>query len=127
MERKDEDKRELEDRVFFNVRELVLSHIEKLRKSGLDDEQEVYLSVLKSNLNDVISPFSGWLFLKYSDLTPREIQVASLVRRGKTTKEIAASLNSSTRAIEFHRNNLRIKLGLESRKTNLRSYLLSLE
>ena len=63
---------------------------------------------------------------KYSNLTPKEIQVAGLVKEGKTTKEIAELMISTTDAIEFHRKSLRKKLGLKNTKSNLRSYLLSL-
>jgi DNA-binding CsgD family transcriptional regulator len=60
------------------------------------------------------------------NFTPTQIQVANLVKEGKTTKEIAELLNSSTRAVEFHRENVRARLDLKNKKTNLRSYLLSL-
>ncbi|MEZ4549185.1 MAG: helix-turn-helix transcriptional regulator [Desulfobacterales bacterium] len=55
-----------------------------------------------------------------------QIQVADLVKAGKTTKEISEILRLSDRAIEFHRNNIRNKLGLKNKKVNLRSYLMSL-
>jgi len=86
----------------------------------------VYLNIIKSNLVDIITPFLHQLSSKYSDLTPSEIQIAGLVKDGKTTKEIADLLNSSTGTIDFHRNNLRKKLGLINTKTNLRSFLLPL-
>jgi DNA-binding CsgD family transcriptional regulator len=55
-----------------------------------------------------------------------QIQIADLVKAGKSTKEISELLNLSDRAIEFHRNNIRNKLGLKNKKINLQSYLLSL-
>jgi DNA-binding CsgD family transcriptional regulator len=86
----------------------------------------VYVDIIESHLDDIVAPFLHQLSSKYTDLTPAEIKVASLVKDGKTTKEIADMSNSSTAAIDFHRNNLRKKLGLKNKKTNLRSYLLSL-
>jgi len=50
----------------------------------------------------------------------------TLVKEGKTTKDIAELLVSTTDVIDFHRKNLRKKLGLKKTKSNLRSYLLFL-
>jgi PAS domain S-box-containing protein len=126
LKHREEDKKDLEDKVVANVKKLVFPYVEKLNNSRLNDRQMVYLNIIKSNLEDIITPFLHQLSSKYSDLTPNEIQVAGFVKEGKTTKEIAELLNSSTGAINFHRNNLRKKLGLRNTKTNLRSFLLSL-
>ncbi len=126
LKRGEQDKNELEDKVLSNIKELALPYVEKLRNTGLDDKQKTLLEILESNLNDIVSPFLKKLSSQYLNLTPTEIQVANLIREGKATKEIAELLTISERAIEFHRNNIRDKLGLKKSKTNLRSYLMTL-
>ena len=126
LKRGEQDKNELEEKVLSNIRELALPYLEKLKSGPLDDKQAAYVHLLESSLNDIISPFLQRLSSHYLNLTPTEIQVANLVREGKSTKEISELLTISKRAVEFHRNNIRDKLGLKKEKTNLRSYLLSL-
>mgnify|MGYP001063348242 CR=1 FL=1 len=126
LKHRDEDQQDFEEKIVANVKKLVLPYVEKLNNSRLNDRQMVFLNIIKSNLEDIITPFLHQLSSKYSDLTPKEIQIAGLVKDGKTTKEIAELLNSSTGTIDFHRNNLRKKLGLRNTKTNLRSFLLAL-
>ncbi len=127
LEKRDSDKKELEKTIVYSAKELILPYLEKLRNSGSDERQRTYLDIIESNINDLISPFSRALSSKYLDLTPSEIQVANLVREGKSTKEIAELLNTSIKTIAFHRDNIRRKLGIKNQKANLRSYLLSLE
>ena len=126
LRKREEDKAVLEQRILLNARELVLPYLKKLKDGGLDGEQKTFADILESRINDIISPFLHSLTVVYKDLTPKEIQVADLVKQGKTTKEIAELLNASPRAVEFHRHNLRKKLGLRNEKANLRSHLLSL-
>ena len=104
--------------------ELKTSH-DIVNQSLLAADQVTYLSILETNLINIISPFLRNMTLKHFNLTPREIQVANLVKNGKSSKEIAQLLNLSTRAIEFHRENIRQKLDLKNRKANLQSSLFS--
>jgi DNA-binding CsgD family transcriptional regulator len=126
LNKRAEDKTDLEDKVILNIRKLVFPFLEKLKKTRLSDKQTTYMEKIESSLKDVISPFLNRLSTQYSNLTPNEIKVANLIREGNTTKEIASLLNSSTCAIDFHRNNIRQKLGLKHQKTNLQSYLVTL-
>jgi PAS domain S-box-containing protein len=125
LAKRDEDKLELEQKVLVNVKELVLAYLEKLKKSGLDDRQKTYVEIIETNLKDIVSPFLRGLSNKYVNLTPTEIQVANLVKQGRISKEIAELLNLSTRTIEFHRDNIRHKLGIKNKNINLRTHLLS--
>jgi PAS domain S-box-containing protein len=126
LEKREKDKNELEEMVLANVRGLLLPCLERLRGCRLNDRQSIYADILESNLQTIVSPFLHRLSNRFLNLTPTEIQVAGLVREGKTSKEIASLINVSERGVEFHRNNIRRKLDLTNAKKNLRTYLLSL-
>lgn len=127
LKRRDEDKTEIEERVVVNVKELVVPFLEKMKKSPLNPKQGAYLHILETNLNAIISPFLRTLSAQYGSLTPMEIQVANLIKEGKNTKEIGEVMTLSPRTIETHRKNIRKKLGIEKRKGNLRSHLLTFQ
>ncbi len=126
LQHREEDQRELERTILVNIRKLVLPYVEKLYSTSLTSVQAGYADVISDNLQNVVSPFLRNLTATYTDLTPREIDVANLVRDGKSAKEIGTLLNCSVRSIEFYKDNIRRKLGLTHQKTNLRTHLLSL-
>ncbi|MDY6950755.1 MAG: PAS domain S-box protein [Thermodesulfobacteriota bacterium] len=126
LELRDKEKEELEKSVLTNVQRTVFPYLEKLEKGLHKRENRTYLGIVTSNLQDLISPFAAKLSHKSLNLTPTELQVADLVKHGKTSKEIAALLHVSIDAVLFHRKNIRKRLGLAKKKINLRSYLQSL-
>ena len=125
--KKEEDRIELEGKMVSNVRELVFPYLAKLNNGKLPDREKAVVDIIESNLKDMMSPFARSLTSKYLGLTPTEIQVANLIKQGKTTKDIAELNHLSPRTIEFHRDNIRTKLGIKNKKVNLRTYLLSLD
>ena len=126
LEHREEEKKKSEENILSNVQKLIFPYIDKLKNSRLADKNKTYVDIIRSNLKDLISPFGNTLSSKYSTLTPTEIQVADLIKHGRTSKEIASLLNVSVKAISFHRGNIRKKLGLVNKKINLRSHLQSL-
>ena len=126
LEQREKDKNLMEENILFNVKKLVLPYLDTLKQKRLTEEQQSYLDVLETNLNNIISPFTKRLTSIHDSLTPQEIKVADFIRNGKTVKEIAAILGVSESAINRHRQHIRNKLGLNNQKVNLRTYLLSL-
>ena len=126
LKQRENDKLELEKNVLTNVKELVLPYVEKLKEVPLKPRNKTLVELIENHLKDIISP----LLQKFSNaqiiLTPQEIKVVTLIKDGKSSKEIADILNISETTVNFHRKNLRKKFGLKNRRMNLRSYLMSM-
>jgi len=123
---REKDKVDLEKKFLSNVRTFVLPYIKKLKKSRLSEKDKTLVNIVGDHLSDIISPLMQNLSNANTMLTPQEIQVAAFVKDGRTTSEIADILFVSEATVSFHRKNLRTKLGLKNKKTNLRSFLLSM-
>ncbi|MEN6330995.1 MAG: PAS domain S-box protein [Smithella sp.] len=124
LQKREKDKKILEKNFVANIGSLVLPYVEKLRKNNLDMQQQFCLDTIEKHLGEIASPLLN--NMRQYDLTPREIQIASLIKDGKTTKEIAKTLLIGEGSIDTHRKNIRKKLGLD-RTSNLQSYLRFLE
>jgi PAS domain S-box-containing protein len=118
-----------EDRVnnMPNLKELVMPSSEQLEAMLDSPTERGYLENIMLNLNRVTSNFSKQLALMNLGLSPKEIQVADLIRIGLSNKESAIQMNVTKSTIEFHRDNLRKKLGLKHEKKNLRAFILALD
>ena len=127
LRQRDEDRTRIEETIYVNVDRLVLPYVEQLLQGRFSDRQRTLTEVIDANLRDIISPFLQNLSALTMLLTPQEIEVANMVRSGRTSKEIAEVLGISASGVDFHRKKLRQKLGLTNSSRNLRSYLLSLE
>jgi PAS domain S-box-containing protein len=127
LKQREEDKHDLEERILASVKELVIPHLGELKKCLSGQTELTHVDILESNLQGIISPFAQKLSLQFLHLTQKEIQIANLIKEGKTTKEIARFMNLSKFAIDTHRAHLRSKLGLTNKKANLRTYLSSIK
>ncbi len=125
LETRDEGKKKIADTVLNNFDRLVFPYHEKIKHAASRKDIVTLLKIVEKNTVESLSPLHKSSPDLYRLFTPMEIQVADLIKIGKTSKEISAILNISDRSVFFHRNNIRKKLNIRNQKTNLRSCLLS--
>ena len=126
LKKRKKDRIEIEKAVFSNVKYAVDPYLQNLKKNNLNKRQKSILNIIQKNLDEIACPMTQKISTDYYNLTPREIQIANLIKIVKTTKEIADIVCLSVKTIAFHWDNLRKKLGLRNQKINLRTHLLSL-
>ena len=127
LKQRGEDKVELQENFLSNVTELVRPYLEQVKRTRLSTRQQTLVNILESNLDNIVSPFINRLSTRFAKLTPTEIRVASLIKEGKTNKEIADVMLISKNTVLYHRHNIRKKLNLTNTAINLQSYLLTFE
>lgn len=127
LKQRDDDKKELQENLLTNVKELIQPYLERLKRGRLPSDQATLVQIIESNLDNIVSPFISRLSSKFFQLTPMEIRVANLVKAGKTNAQIADLLYVSKNTVMFHRFNIRRKLGLKNKKINLASHLMSFD
>jgi DNA-binding CsgD family transcriptional regulator len=127
LEHREQDRLHLEENVLANIRKLVKPYLEMLQLQKNDERNRNLIEIITSRLDEIASPFLNRLASLNKLLSPRELDVAVMVREGRSSKEIAELLNISVSGVDFHRKKIRKKLGLTNEKSNLRSYLLSLQ
>jgi PAS domain S-box-containing protein len=125
LDKRNEERIRTEENIRLTLKELIEPYLQRLENSGLALAQRQLIELIRMNLEEVVGsslPDISSAFLYFS---PSELQIVNLIRKGKSTKEMASLLHISSRTVEAYRNNVRKKLGLKNRKVNLRSYLSS--
>jgi PAS domain S-box-containing protein len=126
LNHKQEERVSLEEEMLTNFKKLVVPSIENLKRLSLNNEQMMQVHLIEKQLQEITSPFFRNQSIAMRDLTPRQTQIASLIKGGMTSKEIAKMLRISQASVDFHRTNLRSKLGIfKNTKVSLRSFIIS--
>lgn len=108
------------------IRNNHLKKIAEYREKTNSPLLKTCLEIIEQSIKDALSTDTGIDESLYSLLTPSELQIANFIRMGKSSKEIANTLQIAGKTVENHRNNLRNKLGIRNKGVNLRSYLIKL-
>lgn len=124
LTRIEEEKNEIYRDIKTNVDKILMPILHALSLE-LPQSQSKYIEMLKTNLEEITSPFVSHLSSSYHSLTPAEITICNMVRNGMRTKEIARIRGVSTATINRHRENIRRKLKVTNSEVNLATYLQS--
>lgn len=126
LKARDDERATLEEKMVCNISERIRPYLAKLAEGRFSERQHGLLETISRSLEEIASPLSRRFILDASRLTPVENQVAQLILQGKSTKEIASLLGVARSTVDYHRLNIRRRLGLTKKGTNLQSYLKSL-
>lgn len=118
------EREQLEETISQNLEKFVKPSLNYLKtKSDLAD-----VNLVETLIEEIVYPITKKRSTILDKLTLRELQVASLIKEGKTTAEISQILVVSQKTIDFHRANIRKKLGLNGKPgeyLNLATFLNS--
>jgi PAS domain S-box-containing protein len=115
------EKKKIKDNVSNNVEVVVLPALSRLGRTRTRHEKK-YIGIIEEHLKDLTSTFGSQLAQPNHRLSPREVEIANLVKSGMSSKDIASALTISIKTVETIRNKIRRKLGLVNRSVNLTSY-----
>jgi PAS domain S-box-containing protein len=126
LDLRQEEKQQMLSELRKKIDQLISPCLEDLKRCRYLRETEPLLAILERNLEELSLTADRPMPSLFDSLTPMELRIANLIKGGKSSKEIAQVLQLTLRAVYFHRNNLRRKLGLQSAKDNLVSFLNTL-
>ena len=96
----------------------------KLRNDPAFHKYEAQLDMLTMQIEDLTSGFTMDSRVA-AVLSFTELQVASLIKNGVTTEEIARQLHIAESTVRTHRKNIRKKLKINNVQYSLRNFLNS--
>lgn len=119
----DFEREQLEKRITSKIESIVLPILDSLCKEKELAKFTLELDMIAITLRDITSGASNETKVALA-LSPTELRVASLIKNGLSTEEIADQLFISQNTVRTHRRNIRRKLKLANANMSLRSYLL---
>ena len=124
LTRIEEEKQSIYKNVQSNVEKILMPILLALTLE-LPIMQRKYVEMLRTNLEEIASPFINHLSRRFLSLTPTEIKICNMIRNGLRTKEIAQMQGVSMATINRHREHIRQKLEITNKEINLTTYLQS--
>lgn len=118
------EKREIREQIGSQITASILPMVRRLGDRGVPaDQRERYAGIVSRELAAIGSAATRAVSGARLSLSPREVEIADLVRGGASSKEIAKLLHVSEPTVERHRHNIRRKIGISGKNVNLVTWL----
>lgn len=121
----EEEKQRIYKDMQANIEKVIMPILNALT-IAMPKNQRTYVDILKTNLEEITSPFINRFLYKFQSLTPAEVSICNLIRNGMRNKEIAELRGVAVATINRHREHIRKKLKINNSDVNLTTYLQSL-
>ena len=123
LEQQKGSQEQLEQLVMENLKRFVFPYMKLLGHTKLEEDGQEYMNLINAHLYSLMDAFCRKLDDPSIGLTPKELLVADMVRKGKSSADIAQLLNLTIRTVDVYRNIIRKKLKISGKKINLHAYL----
>ena len=120
----EEEKQRIYKDVQVNIEKIIMPILHALSLE-LPKGQRKYIDILRTNLEEITSPFISQFSHAYHSLSPTEVNVCNMIKNGMRTKEIAELRGVSVATVNRHREHIRRKLKITNKEVNLSTYLQS--
>ena len=120
----DQKRERSQEKILKTINSKILPIIESFQKNMTFAKHQTEIDVLKTYLNELIADPKdepGVIFI----LSNAELRVATMIKNGFTSPEIARLLSISLDTVKTHRKHIRRKLNISNTKINLTTYLRS--
>jgi DNA-binding NarL/FixJ family response regulator len=122
LSRNEQQKNDIRRDINHNMEKAVLPIIDSLRVH-LSSAHQKYVALLKTNLEELTSPFMSGLAAGFPSLSPTELLICNMIKNGLTSGEIAETRGVALSTVNHHREKIRRKLGIANREVNLATFL----
>jgi PAS domain S-box-containing protein len=121
----EKEKSGMEGIIAHRIETLFLPAIERLKREPAAEIRNMYLDILREQLLELTQGYGQPLDGRFLSLTATELKICKWIKKGYSTKEIAAELHLAFDTVQAHRRNIRKKLKIQGRKVNLFAALSS--
>ncbi len=125
IQNREREREQVARAVAFKTRMQVIPVLNKLRRDKGLAKYHSELDMLTNRIMDDLCSISATDALVASVLSSTELRIASMIKNGLTTEEIADQLHISVSTVRTHRKNIRKKLKINNGPYSLKNFLLS--